>query len=213
MRIPAVASLACMMTLVGGIGETAPLHRDMKSQPSLTVTINPPSTSYCLTPDKSLVDATFHLHIQIHNPGKGAVILCRKYVEISAPTLFYRRADGRTGDVAYSFIPDTFGIFDRKYPRNLKRDYLVVQAQSSVDAERETGVFLALLSGPKPRGIPASGTYFLQVALETWSGPPDAPAALRERWKAIGDLFDGQLDSNLVTATLEIPEKLAECKY
>jgi len=126
--------------------------------------------------------------------------------------LFYPQADGTAGDAAYSMFGDTFGVFDRDFPKSLKRGYAVVQPQSSLEFDRDTGVLVTPSDRVKRKSFPPPGAYLLQATLDTWEGPPDIPSVLQGKWNEVGVLITRRLEANLIPVRIAPPEKLPNCE-
>jgi hypothetical protein len=180
--------------------------------PSLRATIRLTSQTYCGGLNKGIGWSSFQLHIQIHNETGNPVILCKKYVEIYQPLLAYARPDGTPGDAAYNPIFDSYG-FDRRYPRNLKRDYLEVAPRKEYEFDQGTAVLFHLPSEiSEAKGTVIPGNYFLSVEISTWGGPPDVVDVLRTRWQAEGNLFADGIWSDFIPVTVAPPQPLLPCE-
>lgn len=181
----------------------------------LHATIRLESQQYCIGSEKSIGSARFQLRVQIQNDGHRPVLLCRKYVVIWTPSLRYIRSDGSSGDLAYGPMPDN--LVDAHYPKNLAREYAIIQPHDSYVFEGATAVLLYIPSPspkhPKPRLVAEPGNFLLQVEITTWEGPDDAAKVLRDRWRAHGDLFTGYLMSDLIPLKIDPPLELPRCSF
>lgn len=213
MRIVFIPQFLLVSLLAGASGSRPPGQETKNSQFDLPVTFKVLSTSYCVGDDGQFIFTTLRVHVRIQNQTKRPVILCQKYVTVWAPRLFHVGADGKRGDVADRTMPDTLGLFDPSYPKNLRSGYAIVQPGAPFELDSDTMLSTWFPRGAtKSKGVPPPGSYLLQVTLRTWSGPPTEPSILREKWKSVGDLFTGFLDSDLVPITIDPPEALPPCK-
>jgi hypothetical protein len=153
------------------------------------------------------------LNATLHNAGGSPIILCKKYIAAQDPSLFAANSDGTAGELAYSVMEDSFGITDKNYPRNLDKDFAILQPGGSMSAPVATQVIASLTPGlVSPKSALAPGSYFLQVWVYDWKGSPEVLHTLRDRWKKQGYLIGEGSLSNRIQVSIDPSKNLATCK-
>jgi hypothetical protein len=183
----------------------------------LQVKIDLLSQDYCLKQHGSgptLVGISLNLNATLHNVGGSPIILCKKYVAAHTPSLFSANSDGTAGQLAYSILEDTVIPYERSYyPRNINKDYVILQPRESMSAPVVTEVITSLAPGlVSPKSTLTPGNYFLQVWVYDWEGPPGALQTLRDRWRKQGYLIGQGSMSNRIQVSINPPKNLAMCK-
>jgi hypothetical protein len=202
--------------------------RESNEAPQLQVKIDLLSQDYCwssMDPGPTLgrsaaVHISFNLNATLRNAGSSSIILCKKYVAAHAPSLFAANSDGTAGPLAYSLledrvIPNEDPVIPntRSYPRNLDKDYAILQPGGSMSTPVTTEVITSLTSGlDSPKSAFTPGNYFLQVWVYDWQGSPEALQTLRDRWRKQGYLIGQGSMSNRIQVSLDPLKNLAMCK-
>ena len=142
MRTAPIAGLVLCVAASGvRVNQAASSQEKARPQFNLITTAQLLSlTHFCLTSDGQFGNALFRLHIRIQNRGGRPVILSRKYTQISCPELAHVGANGNAGDLA-SHCDTGDSVIDRRYPRHLDQDFVIVQPQNSFEFDGSTGVF------------------------------------------------------------------------
>jgi hypothetical protein len=203
------------MCVVGSViahWQTAPSREDTGKHVDLTASIRLVSQEYCLSGESPIGHDEIRLRVSIRNHGLRPVIVCRKYLGVYYPIVDHILPDGTAGNVAFTWMPDTFGLFDRHYPENLNRDYVMIGPEAGFEFGDSTDVLFRPDSRSSVRGAIDPGTYLVSVKVVTWAAQPQVAASLRRRWKKYGDLFDGYLDSNSIRVNIDPGHSLSECE-
>jgi hypothetical protein len=190
--------------------------------PQLQVKIALLSQDYCLSAanggatarDPAIVHILFNMKATLRNAGGLSIILCKKYVAAHTPSLFSANSDGTAGQLAYSILEDTVIPYGRSYyPRNLNKDYAILQPGGSMSTPVVTEVITSLTPGLiSSKSTLTPGNYFLQVWVYDWEGPPEALQTLRDRWRKQGYLIGQGSMSNRIQVSIDPPKNLAMCK-
>lgn len=229
-----VICLACAFSI--WLPTSTPSRRESNEARQLQVKIDLLSQDYCWSsmypglmhpgPTRptlgtiATVRISFNLNATLHNASGSPIILCKKYVAAHAPSLFAANSDGTVGPLAYSLledpvIPNEDPVIPntRSYPRNLDKDFAILQPGESMSTPVVTEVITSLTPGlDSPKSAFTPGDYFLQVWVYDWQGPPEALQTLRDRWRKQGYLVDEGSLSNRIQVSIDPPKNLAMCK-
>jgi hypothetical protein len=208
-------ALACSLLALGILtakcSSPAFAMAQTKDTPDLFATIQVTSQSYCAL-DKPAGIAFFELHIRICNRSQTRAIVSKKYLRVD-PELDRIGPDGHSDGVVSSIINDDFGFYDPSPPKNLNRDYIVIEPGQAHEMDSKVGTRIRTDRSLYDwgGGLVPPRNYLLGVVISTWHASADAAAELRSRWLKKGRLYDGIVASNLVPVEIDPPSTLSFC--